>query len=146
MPDFARRSGAQLRNAELAQIHVAKKQLGLDDDTYRAILWTVGRVKSAKDLDWTGRKALLDHFRAKGWKSAAPRKAKAERPVHPGQPGLVRALWSELHQAGRVRDPSDAALGSWLRRNRLPERPEWLSSTQSRRAIESLKKWLYRKE
>lgn len=140
----ARRSGTQLRNAELAQIHIARQQLGLDDDTYRAILWTVARVRSAKDLDWTGRKALLEHFKAKGWKPAPPKQAKAAKPVEPDQPGLVRVLWSELHAAGLVRDPSDAALGAWLRRNRWPERPEWLDGHQVTKAIEGLKKWLNR--
>lgn len=141
---FAKRSGTQLRNAELAQIHIARAQLGLDDDTYRAILWTVGRVRSAKDLDWTGRKALLDHFKAKGWKPAAPKQAKAAKPVSGGQDALVKSLWNELHAAGKVRDPSDAALGSWLKRNRWPERAEWLNQKQITQAIEALKKWLDR--
>lgn len=141
---FPKRTGTQLRNAELAQIHIARAHLGLDDDTYRAILWTVGRVKSAKDLDWTGRKALLEHFKAKGWKPAPPKRAKAAKPVSGGQDGMVRALWSDLHAAGKVRDPSDAALGSWLKRNRWPERPEWLDGRQVTQAIEALKKWLDR--
>lgn len=141
---FPKRSAPQLRTAELAQIHVAKKQLGLDDDTYRAILWTVGRVRSAKDLDWTGRKALLEHFKAKGWKPAPPKAAKAVKPVSGGQDGLIRALWSELHAAGKVRDPSDAALGSWLARNKWPQRTEWLNGHQVTQAIEALKKWLAR--
>ncbi|MDA8257964.1 MAG: regulatory protein GemA, partial [Betaproteobacteria bacterium] len=137
-------SGTQLRNAELAQIHIARAQLGLDEETYRAVLWAVGRVKSSKDLDWTGRKKLLEHFRAKGWKPTAPKKAKAATPVSAGQDGLVRALWSDLHAAGKVRDPSDAALGSWLTRNKWPQRVEWLNSHQLTQAIEALKKWLAR--
>lgn len=141
---FPKRNGTELRNAELAQIHVAKKQLGLDDDTYRAVLWTVGRVKSAKDLDWTGRKALLEHFKAKGWKPAAPKRAKAATPASGGQEGMVRALWADLHAAGKVRDPSDAALGSWLVRNKWPQRVEWLNGWQITQAIEALKKWLDR--
>lgn len=141
---FAKRSGTQLRNAELAQIHIARQQLGLDDDTYRDVLWTVARVRSSSDLDWTGRKKLLEHFRAKGWKPRAPKKARAEKPAAQGQEGLVKLLWHELHEAGRVRDPSDAALGAWLARNRWPERPEWLSRKQITQAIEALKKWLYR--
>lgn len=139
-----KRSGTQLRNAELAQIHIARAQLGLDDDTYRAVLWSVARVKSSKDLDWTGRKKLLEHFRAKGWKPAPPKRAKAAKPVSSGQEGMIRALWSDLHDAGKVRDPSDAALGSWLTRNKWPERVEWLNSWQLERAIEALKKWLNR--
>ena len=142
---YAKRSGTQLRNAELAQIHIARAQLGIDEDTYRAVLWTVARVKSAKDLDWTGRKALLEHFRAKGWKPAPPKSAKAAKPASAGQEGMVRALWSELHAAGKVNDPSDAALGSWLTRNKWPERVEWLNGRQIVQAIEALKKWLDRK-
>lgn len=140
---FAKRNGTQLRNAELAQIHIAKTQLGLDDDTYRAIIFTIshGRTRSASDLDWTGRKQLLEHFKAKGWKPAAPKKAKAAKPVSKGQEGLIRRLWDELHQVGKVNDPSDAALGAWLKRNKLPERLEWLNGEQLNRVIESLKRW-----
>lgn len=139
-----KRSGTELRRAEIAQIHIAKTQLGLDEETYRAVLWTVARVKSSKDLDWTGRKQLLEHFKARGWKPAAPKKARSTKPVPAGQPGMVRALWSDLHAAGKVRDPSDTALGSWLARNKWPERVEWLDNKQITNAIEALKKWLNR--
>lgn len=57
------------RNADLAKIHIARKQLGMDEDTYRAVLWTVARVRSAKDLDDAGRHAVLDHLRARGFKA-----------------------------------------------------------------------------
>ena len=56
------------RNSELAKIHIAKKDLGLDDDTYRDVLWTVARVRSAKDLDHHGREQVLKHFKSKGFK------------------------------------------------------------------------------
>lgn len=138
---FQKRNGTQLRNAELAQIHIARQQLGLDDATYRDVLWAVARVRSSKDLDWRGRKQLLDHFRAKGWKPAPPRKAKAAKPVAGGQPGLVRLLWAELHTQGRVEAETDASLGAWLVRNHMPERPEWMNSAELNRAIEMLKKW-----
>jgi hypothetical protein len=140
----AHRTGTQLRNAELAQIHIAKSQLGLSDEEYHDILWTVARVKSSKDLDWSGRKKLIDHLKRCGWKPSAPKKAKATTPVASGQPGLVLSLWSELHAAGKVRDASDKGLGGWLKRNGWPERAEWLDGHQINRAIEALKKWLDR--
>lgn len=61
------------RRRELAQIHIAKAQLGLDEETYRAMLWTVGRVRSAAALDYAGRKAVLEHMKARGFKTAAPK-------------------------------------------------------------------------
>jgi len=38
------------RSANLAKIHIAKKQLGMDDATYRAMLQSHGGVTSSKDL------------------------------------------------------------------------------------------------
>ncbi len=61
------------RNAALAQIHIAKQQLALDDEAYRAMLWTIARVRSAKDLDDAGRRAVLAHLKARGFKTPGGR-------------------------------------------------------------------------
>jgi len=50
------------RNRDLARIHILKGQLRLDDDTYRDMLFTLARVRSAKDLDAGGRAAVLGHL------------------------------------------------------------------------------------
>jgi phage gp16-like protein len=60
------------RKADLAKIHIAKKQLGLDDETYRAMLWTVARVKSSADLDEYGRQRVIEHLRRAGFKTEKP--------------------------------------------------------------------------
>ncbi len=65
------------RKRELAMIHIAKQQLGMADDSYRDILWAVARVRSAANLDYAGRKAVLDHLKACGFTTKAP---KAKRP------------------------------------------------------------------
>lgn len=57
------------RNSELAKIHIAKKELGIDDDTYRDMLWTIARVRSAKDLDEKSRRDVLEHLKSRGFKS-----------------------------------------------------------------------------
>lgn len=61
------RTQSDPRNRELAAIHVGKKRLGLDDATYRDMLWTVARVRSAAELDAHGRRAVLEHMRARGY-------------------------------------------------------------------------------
>jgi len=61
------------RNADLAKIHVAKKQLALSDEDYRAMLWTVARVKSSSELDAHGRKRVLEHLQSRGFKPRRPR-------------------------------------------------------------------------
>lgn len=67
------------RRRELAQIHIAKAQINMADESYRDMLWTVGRVRSAADLDWAGRKSVLDHLRACGFKPKPPVKPKPAR-------------------------------------------------------------------
>lgn len=71
---------ADARRRELAKIQIARKQLGMADEVYRNLLWTIGRVKSSSDLDHAGRRKVLDHMRACGWRSAPGKKP------HPGRP------------------------------------------------------------
>lgn len=65
------------RRRELAKIHLAAKQLGMARDAYEDMLWTVARVRSARDLDSAGRARVLDHLKRCGFKSA-----KGKRPRH----------------------------------------------------------------
>ena len=64
-----KRTDPTKRGRELAQIHIAKKDLGLDDDTYRAVLWDVARVDSASKLNDNERIAVLKRFKQRGWKN-----------------------------------------------------------------------------
>lgn len=64
------------RKDELKIIHVAKRQLGLDDATYRDVLWVVGKVRSAADMDGYGRQRLIDHFKARGFTTTPGKKRK----------------------------------------------------------------------
>jgi phage gp16-like protein len=92
------------RRRDLAKIHVAIKQLGIDDSTYREMLWAVGRVRSSKDLDYTGLQKVLAHLTSRGFKAV-----KGKRP-HPGRPAnidsqdrgpLLRKIEALLTDAGR---------------------------------------------
>lgn len=65
-------SDSDARRRELAKIHILAGQLGLDtadanpESEYRSILWTIGRQRSAGDLDQAGRLAVLDHLNQRG--------------------------------------------------------------------------------
>ena len=133
---------ADIRNRELAQIHIAKAALGLDEETYRDMLWTVARVRTAAELDWGGRKRVLEHLKACGWNN---RPAKQSRPLA-GDPQskMIRALWLDLHETGAVRDASEQALASYVRRITKKDALQWLTVKESRRVIETLKQWLAR--
>jgi len=122
-------TATDLRKRELAQIHVAKAQLGLDDDTYRAMLWTVARVKSAADLDWAGRKKVLDHLKDKRFKSKsrpAPAASKA---------GLVSKIRAQLIA---LANKPDAYADGMARHMFKVERFEWCDPAQLGKIIAAL--------
>lgn len=135
-----------LRERELAMIHLAKKDLGLDDETYREMLWTVARVRSAKDLDITGRRHVLEHLKSRGWKHRPPRRAQpgAARMADDPQSRMIRGLWIELAAVGLVRDRSERALAAFVARQTGVDRLEWLNVYQASQVIEALKLWLTR--
>lgn len=62
-----------LRRSQLAQIHIARKDLGLDEDTYRAMLMDVAGVDSSAKLNAKQRAAVLARFESKGWKNKKQR-------------------------------------------------------------------------
>lgn len=140
-----RRPGAN-RNRELAMIHIAAQQLGMNDDTYRDMLWSVGRVRSARDLDRPGRDAVLAHLRGCGWKDAGRRPSPYQRG---SQAALIRHLWTQLARAGAVQDSSDRALRAFVKAQSAahdPNRQGWddprlLPRPVASLVIEHLKKW-----
>jgi len=98
-----RRDAAKARNIELAKIHIAKAQLRLDDDTYRDMLWTVGRVRSAKDLTSDGRRHVLNHLRSRGFKDIG-----RGRPHNADKSPQIRKVEALLADAKRPWSYADA--------------------------------------
>lgn len=95
------------RRRDMASIHIAKKQLGMDDETYRGMLWAVARVRSAADLDYTGLQRVLEHLRRSGFKAASgrtpdPEWAWVDTASEDRRP-LLRKLIMLLRSAGRGR-------------------------------------------
>lgn len=129
------------KRRDIQIIHIAKQQLGMDEETYRAMLWTVARVKSSTALDFAGRKKVLDHMEACGFKRTKPQPRKlADDP----QSKMIRALWLQLHEAGKVRNPSESALAAFAKRQTGRDALQWLSAKEASALIEELKKWLAR--
>ena len=56
-------------NAELAKVHIAKRDLKLTDPLYRGFLNVLFGETSAKDLTHEQVEELLEHFKSLGWKS-----------------------------------------------------------------------------
>ncbi len=132
------------RNAELAAIHVAVKQLGLDDGTYRAFLFATTGHRSAAELDDTQRQKVIELMRSRGFKRTPAEEKRARRMADNRQLAMIRGLWKKLRYAGALADPSERHLSSFVKKMTGIERAEWLNPEQAIKVIEALKSWLAR--
>lgn len=127
--------GHDRRQAQLAKIHIAKKQLGLDDEAYRAMLWTVARVRSSKDLDEHGRERVIEHLRRGGFKPAAPARGQFPgRPHNVDSSPQLRKVEALLADAGRPWDYADSLSKSMFNVDRVA----WCNPAQLQSLIAAL--------
>lgn len=131
---MALKTADQLRKAELAQIHIAKVQLALDDDTYRALLLQVTGKTSSKDLTWQGRKALLDHFKKLGFKVKAKKAERAAPVVKKDKASLIAKIEAQLAEAQRPWSYADGMAKRICKVDRI----EWCDATQLMKIIAAL--------
>ena len=138
--------------AQIKKIHILKSALHLDEDTYRATLAGFG-AKSSKDRGFTIGKAdeliedLVEKAVAAGvWEKRKPaQKAQAKRRLADDpQSKMIRAHWIQLHQAGKVTDPSEAALCKFVKRMTRKDDLSWLSERDVTVVKKALKDWLER--
>ncbi len=142
------------RQGLIRLIHVAKRDLQLDDDTYRTILQRVAGKGSSSELTVPELEKVLEHMKRSGFKvrskgkaprSAQPAKAKPSRPLaQDGESKKVRALWLFLHQLGVVKNPAEEALAAYVKRIAGVDALQWINGEQAERLIETMKKWAMR--
>lgn len=129
----------------LAKIHIAKKEMALHDDDYRAILQRVTGQTSAKGLSDRQAGALLEEFKRLGWKPSVIKGGKASAPTAKAKPAdspvakKARALWISLWQLGAIRDSSEKALEVFAKRQLKCDHLVWADQQQIYKLIEALK-------
>ncbi|AKU21893.1 gp16 family protein [Massilia sp. NR 4-1] len=124
---------AASRKADLAKIHIAKKQLGLDDDTYRAMLQAHGGTSSSKDLTSAGAARVLAHLRRAGFKATAP--SKGRRPsTTADRSALLGKIEAQLADAGRPWSYADSMANRMFKVDKV----SWLDAEQMGKIIAAL--------
>ncbi|WP_448092459.1 gp16 family protein [Pseudomonas lini] len=127
-------------------IHVARRELRMDDDTYRMMLSGMKGLDGATstaDLSVPNLVKVLEQLKQRGFKvrpNAAGKRPKADDM----QSKKIRSLWLTLHELGAVRDPSEEALGKFVLNMTKVSALQWLTIVQASRVIENLKQWLSR--
>lgn len=132
------------RNGLIGKIHVAKKKLALQDDSYRAILLRVGGAESCKDMTVKQLEAVLEEFKRFGFKATAKRRAGPRKMADGAEVSKIRALWLDLYHLGELRDSSEEALAHFASRCTKVRALQWLTSAQVDIVIKALRGWLER--
>lgn len=137
-------------------IHIAKSDLGLDDETYRDQLALVtGTWSATGELIKAGKRssakmtiaelnAVLAHFKSKGFAVKKPKTAGKLKQADDPQSTKIRHLWLELHNLGAVKNPSEQALAKYVENQVGVSALQFLSTANASHIIERLKNWRYR--
>ena len=133
-----KKTSVDRRQRDLAKIHIAKKQLGLDEATYRAMLLMVAGVQSASELDAQGRNKVLAHlfnagFKAMGTTNQRPFK-KPNLAISSDKEALLRKIEAYLAEAKRPWDYAHGIARRMFKVNRL----QWCHASQLHKIVAAL--------
>lgn len=128
---------------QLARIHIARKDLGLDEFVYRQILFNETGKRSAADLTYGQAKTVIEYFESAGWrpKNASPltpQRSDASRPgfASPRQKRMIQGLWTDLSYAPK--DRHAGALREFMNRISGVSDLRFLSSEGAAKVISAL--------
>lgn len=126
-------------------VQVARKALGLDEDTYRAILREHGGTDSASTLDYRGFASVMDRFRELGFVSDLHKASFSPNNrigmATAAQLALIRDLWS-----ANTDGADEAALDHWLEGHFRISSLRFVSDAKAKKVIAALKAWAARKQ
>lgn len=125
---------ASRTHAALAKIHIAKKELALDDDTYRAMLQSIAGVSSSKDLTVAGVNKVLAHLKRCGWKPKTGAKTGKRPSVGRDRKALVGKVEALLAEAKRSWAYADAM----AKRMFTVDKVDWLNAEQLQKLVAAL--------
>ncbi|MCE8027523.1 regulatory protein GemA [Halomonas daqingensis] len=124
-----------IHRGKLAQIHIARQELGLTDEDYRAILARTAGVSSAKQLTNRNVGYVIAEFKRLGWEPKPAKKAGRKAPNPPrSRQRVMDKIEAMLADAGR---PWAYADGMAQRMFQV-ERVDWLDDDQLHRLMQAL--------
>jgi hypothetical protein len=120
-----------------AVVHVAKYQLQMADEAYRALLARAAGVTSSVQLDERGFEALMAEFERLGFRSMKSRAQPGRRAgmATPPQLAKIHGLWKEYSGHG-----DDLKLGHWLERHFSVSHSRFLEGWRAGKCIAVLEK------
>jgi len=127
----------------LAKVQIARRQLALAEDDYRALLERVTGRTSSKGLPDGALEAVLAEFRRLGWQ---PKVGKGGNGYGKPHVRKIYALWKEAVIGGAVDNASKEALRAFVRRQTGKAAPEFCAPADATKVTEALKAMIRRAE
>lgn len=124
------------RDKSFAIINIARTQLGIEDDDYRALLTNTVGKDSLRAMTPGERDKVIDALKARGFKKNGSNKTRASSKPYVR---LIWALWRSCAQKGVVDDGSKSALRSFVTKRTGKTDPEFLTYGEATPVIEALK-------
>lgn len=138
-------STTTITSKQISLLHVAKKQLNLADEDYRAVLLRYGRRESARDLDQSGFDHVMKYMTAIGFRSTWTKRTFGYRPTMatPAQVDLIRSLW--VKYLGKP-DVNDTELNNWLGRFQKISALRFVDNKKAAKVISALRAMVARQQ
>ena len=127
----------QHRRSMYAKAQIAKKQLRMDEDDYRQLIFDEAGTLSLTQCSDAQLEKVLERLKGLGFKPL-PKPGAARPAMHP-MARKARAMWISLYHLGAVRNSSEQALEAFAKRQLGCERMEWARQSDAYRLIEALK-------
>ena len=121
------------RKRLIRRIHAEARSRGMDEGARRDLQRRATGKESCADMTAAELRRVI----------AEMGRARDRLPDGP-MAGKIRALWISAYNLGVVRDRTDAACASWLRRQTGPDAAAWASPPALARAVQALQSWLER--
>jgi len=118
-------------------INIARQQLGMDEEDYRALLVRIGGQASLRAMSERQKIAVVEEMKRLGFrikKGGKPLPASTKAYIR-----LIHALWKSCHRRGVINDGSRAALRSFVGARSSVDDPDFLTFEQASPIIDALK-------
>ncbi|QFU23766.1 regulatory protein GemA [Shewanella eurypsychrophilus] len=132
----------------IKMIHIGKRQLKIDEQSYRANLLLLTGKRSCLDMEILDLVKVLEFLKSKGFKFKAGKATKSAKRAAPTQLDKLRYIWITMNKQDFLKDGSDNALNNWSmgQTKRLNDgtaiaKLEWLQPNMLNALIEQLKNW-----
>ena len=139
------------RSQLIQLIHIAKQKLGLDDETYRALLITETKKSSCSKMRKHELEKVYDALKRKGFNYSGVKKGVAQTVKTADWRGdikRIRAIWITMGHQGFISDSRDRPLDAFVERMTKKftgglgiKTLAWLDSNLAQHVLESLKNW-----